>query len=202
MVFLSACSVPLSGALSTTQSLRTPQQQADIAKQEATLAKQREELARLKKEDAELTLQEKKKEEDSKEGFTAKCQEEVSKVKAGSLGKMPPFSEAMIKSSFEYTLNDPFSARYKISKPRRGIIGCGVSSVPKGAWMVSALINAKNKFGAYTGWTPFMLTWFEADKKWSDALFNLDATIHGSLYKLSQEEAKALYIKTIYWVDS
>ena len=74
-------------------------------------------------------------------------------------GPPPPANyEAMIKSWYDKTLIDPESARYTFAEPAKSYVK---SSPLMGVretfgWRVCGTINAKNRFGGYTGQSPFI----------------------------------------------
>jgi|TARA_R110001599_G_scaffold214247_1_gene412274 hypothetical protein len=75
-------------------------------------------------------------------------------------GSYPDNYEATIKSYFEKTLKDPFSAQYRFQKPFKAFLRkapiMGGEPVFYG-YMVYTKVNAKNGFGAYTGWEEYRL---------------------------------------------
>jgi hypothetical protein len=133
-----------------------------------------------------------------------KCAELVASVKKGRLGPQPRFSESMVKNALKYKLVDPFTAQYEISKPRRGVLGCGVTASPEAYWMVSVLVNAKNKFGAYAGWHKYVFTWTKGAKgmEWNPDWFDYMVTVYSLRWsKLGSEEAKERASQSLVWVD-
>lgn len=61
-----------------------------------------------------------------------------------------PFTDtdkAAIKEAVGRHLKDPFSAQYEWPEVRNGTVYCG--------W-----VNAKNAFGAYAGFEPFLITYY------------------------------------------
>lgn len=87
---------------------------------------------------------------------------------AGSFERLPPSAdlgappvgyEDMIKKHFENILKDPESARYRIGKPIKAYANNGLISGGNIAWrgyMVDVQVNAKNSFGGYVGFKPYM----------------------------------------------
>lgn len=68
----------------------------------------------------------------------------------------PPASavyEKEIKSHFEATLKDPYSAHYKFMKPYKAYSNSWVSGKQTywQGWAVQVSVNAKNSYGGYTG---------------------------------------------------
>lgn len=59
--------------------------------------------------------------------------------------------QAAIKESVGKQLADPFSAQYDWQPVKDDMLYCG--------W-----VNAKNSFGAYTGYQPFMVLYFTGNK--------------------------------------
>lgn len=136
---------------------------------------------------------------------TRKCTEVVERVKKGELGPQPRFSESTVRNALKYKLIDPFSAQYEISNPRRGVLGCGITTDPKAYWLAPVLVNAKNKLGAYTGWHQYIFTWKEGKKghEWDPNWFDFMVTVY-SLRRgpgLSSEEAKEKSLQSVVWVD-
>ena len=88
---------------------------------------------------------------------------------AGSFERLPPGTdlgsppvgyEDAIKKHFEKTLKDPESARYRIGKPIKAYANNGLIDGGNIAWrgyMVDVQVNAKNSFGGYVGFKPYMV---------------------------------------------
>ena len=77
-----------------------------------------------------------------------------------SLGDPPAGYEETIKRHFENTLKDPESARYKFGKPIKAYANNGIVYGGNIAWwgyMVDVEVNAKNSFGGYVGFKPYMV---------------------------------------------
>jgi hypothetical protein len=132
-----------------------------------------------------------------------KCVDDVLKIKSGQAGPRPPFNENMIKDALKYKLIDPFSARYEISKPRRGIFDCGKSGKSEAHWMVPVLVNAKNRLGGYTGWTQYLFIWgpIKGTNQWSPDLFEFRAEMAVIFDKTEADVAKKKILQSIVWVD-
>lgn len=76
-----------------------------------------------------------------------------------SLGDPPIGFENAIKRHFESTLKDPESARYKFGRPIKAYANNGLIAGGKVAWkgyMVDVEVNAKNSYGGYVGYKPYM----------------------------------------------
>jgi hypothetical protein len=65
---------------------------------------------------------------------------------AATLAFTPPQQEA-IKSAVGKALKDPFTAQYEWPEPKSATVYCG--------W-----VNARNGFGAYDGFRPFMVLYY------------------------------------------
>lgn len=76
--------------------------------------------------------------------------EEISKI---NFGPKPVDYEQIIKNYNESSLFDPYSVVYKFSAPYKGQDGNPLTG--KYGWCVPVDINAKNRFGAYTGVTKY-----------------------------------------------
>lgn len=85
-------------------------------------------------------------------------------------GLAPVHYEASIKSYLETRLKDPFSAHYRhLSAPEKHIENVQVVTqsptlvnvngrmrvTRKHCWRVTVEVNAKNSYGAYSGWTTY-----------------------------------------------
>jgi hypothetical protein len=76
--------------------------------------------------------------------------EEISRF---DYGPRPTNYESVLKEKyFNNSLHDPFSAQYRFREPKKywtkNLSGLYVG------WLVIVECNAKNQFGAYTGWQP------------------------------------------------
>ncbi len=70
-------------------------------------------------------------------------------------GRIPSNYESTIKSYMESTLFDPLSAQYKNWRgPSQGYFGNNFMKTVYG-WRVCTDINAKNRYGGYTGFEKF-----------------------------------------------
>lgn len=91
-------------------------------------------------------------------------------IENGPRGEAPTEHEKVIKQYFHGILKDPFSVQYKqISNPEPGHYSKTVTTKPPSlintdvqktetrhlGWLVTAEINAKNSYGAYTGWKTY-----------------------------------------------
>lgn len=69
-------------------------------------------------------------------------------------GPAPIIDEAEVKLSVGQSLKDEESARYKLGEPQKAYCNSGLLSGGKVIWTGWALqfqVNAKNSYGAYTG---------------------------------------------------
>lgn len=76
-----------------------------------------------------------------------------------SFGIPPSNVESSIRAHFEQTLKDPESARYKIGEPQKAHANWGLIDGGKVRWvgyLVRVEVNAKNSYGGYTGYQPYM----------------------------------------------
>jgi hypothetical protein len=74
------------------------------------------------------------------------------------VGTPPADYEQRVKSYFENVLIDPDSAHYKIGTPYRAYLDAPLirgGGIEWNGWAVDVLINAKNRMGGYSGWTPY-----------------------------------------------
>jgi hypothetical protein len=77
-------------------------------------------------------------------------QEEAARADYGSY---PSSYESVVKKYFEYTLKDPDSVQYRgITSPKKWWLGNRIDGAKYG-YLVCATSNAKNSFGAYTGYS-------------------------------------------------
>jgi len=73
-------------------------------------------------------------------------------------GPPPTDIESSVKTYFEHTLIDPFSAHYEFGVPYKAyeiaplIAGGGIEWQ---GWAVGVRVNSKNRFGGYVGWTTY-----------------------------------------------
>ena len=77
-----------------------------------------------------------------------------------AFGPAPDNHEEKIKSHFNLVLKDPASADYRIGAPyqayqQEGIFAGG--GIQWADYAVDVYINAKNSFGGYTGFTPYLV---------------------------------------------
>lgn len=74
-------------------------------------------------------------------------------ISTADYGQYPENYEAIVKSFYNMALKDPESARYgNISTPYRTYLGSRIDETKYG-WLTCASVNAKNSFGAYTGYS-------------------------------------------------
>lgn len=79
-------------------------------------------------------------------------------------GNPPQAYEQTIKSSFEQTLKDPESARYRIGKPVKAYRNTGLfygGNISWSGYLVDVQVNAKNSFGGYVGFKPYIVLFSE-----------------------------------------
>lgn len=55
-------------------------------------------------------------------------------------------------------LKDPESARFKFYEPRKEIVMQGMGKAVT-AWVTKVDVNAKNSYGGYVGFTPYLYAW-------------------------------------------
>ena len=76
-------------------------------------------------------------------------------LSAASYGELPANYQDQIKSHFNATLKDPFSAQYTFLPTFKGYSQDGAWSPSGGksyfGWVAPVLVNAKNSYGGYTG---------------------------------------------------
>lgn len=75
-------------------------------------------------------------------------------------GELPADYQQQAQTYFADVLKDPDSARYKFGTPRRAYGNNGLVYGGKIAfvgWAVPVYINAKNSFGGYTGYEPYLV---------------------------------------------
>lgn len=76
-----------------------------------------------------------------------------------AFGQPPANIEAPIRDYFESTLKDPESARFRFSTPQKAHANWGLIDGGKIRWvgyLVRVDVNAKNSFGGYVGFKPYM----------------------------------------------
>ncbi len=66
-------------------------------------------------------------------------------------GAFPASYEEVIRGRLATTLKDPYSAQVEIGRPSLGQCQRGIYGTFHG-WVVPVTVNAKNGFGAYTGY--------------------------------------------------
>lgn len=84
-----------------------------------------------------------------------------------NFGGRPVGYEAAIRDYFQLTLKDPASAQYIIDEPVRGYYGRTRSNIVgsrhlRYGWLVPTRINAKNSYGALTGYKMYHC-WFRGE---------------------------------------
>lgn len=75
-------------------------------------------------------------------------------------GPQPDNYEEKIKEHFQGILRDPQSAVYQFGEPQKGYANNGWAlggEVAWHGWLVDVEINAKNGFGGYTGFKPYVV---------------------------------------------
>jgi hypothetical protein len=81
-------------------------------------------------------------------------------------GSPPQGYEEAIKARFEQVLKDPESARYRFGRPVKAYTNEGLAYGGKVSWvgyLVDVQVNAKNSFGGYVGFKPYMV-FFAGDR--------------------------------------
>ena len=96
----------------------------------------------------------------------AECETLITEIRKGKLGPRPLGYEKAIRRLMDAKLKDAPTARYKIPSPQKGVIYCKDPSRRRCGWISLIEINAKNSFGGYSGWTPYVLMF--SDGRWSD----------------------------------
>ncbi len=94
--------------------------------------------------------------------FNAKRSELLKTAKPSDYGPPPPTNYCEIQQQFILSgLKDPQSAQFQCgNKPVTEIIPDGFASPnPTLLWITSAQVNARNSFGGYTGFKPYILAW-------------------------------------------
>lgn len=79
---------------------------------------------------------------------------------SANFGNPPQGYEEAIKAHFDQVLKDPESARYRFSRPIKAYTNEGLAYGGKVSWvgyLVDVQVNAKNSFGGYVGFKPYML---------------------------------------------
>lgn len=91
-------------------------------------------------------------------------------------GQPPVDVEPAVRRHFDLVLKDPESARYRIGRPVKAYANNGLVHGGGVAWagyLVDVQVNAKNSFGGYTGFKPYMVLFR------GEAVFRvLDGTAH------------------------
>jgi hypothetical protein len=94
--------------------------------------------------------------------FNAKRNELLKTAKISDYGPPPPANHCDVEKQFlASVLKDPQSAQYQWGDNQvRDIIPEDLASPnPILVWVTSAQINAKNSFGGYTGFKPYLFAW-------------------------------------------
>lgn len=74
-------------------------------------------------------------------------------ISTADYGQYPENYEQIAKGFYNFTLKDPDSAQYRgISTPYRTYLGSRLEATQYG-WLTCVTLNAKNSFGAYTGYS-------------------------------------------------
>ena len=83
----------------------------------------------------------------------------VEELKTADYGEKPTQHNELIGAYFAARLKDAASAKLQANQPEHGYYresGFKFQKKPyKFAWMVTAIVNAKNSFGAYTGFKQY-----------------------------------------------
>lgn len=82
-------------------------------------------------------------------------------------GKPPTDIEGPIREHFNQVLKDPESVRFRFSPPRHAHANWGILEGGKIRWvgyLVQVDVNAKNSFGGYVGFTPYMALFWGDDR--------------------------------------
>ena len=79
-----------------------------------------------------------------------------------SYGQMPVAYEASVRAAMENYLKDPASAIYRFGKPVRAYSNYGWAEahgaqVEWTGYLVKVEVNAKNSFGGYVGYQPYLV---------------------------------------------
>ena len=89
------------------------------------------------------------------------CASAFSPLPEGSIFPPPPANaDAMVKVHFESILKDPDSARYKVSPPYKAFANYSLVEGGGLRWKgyaVDVQVNAKNSYGGYTGFKPYIV---------------------------------------------
>lgn len=81
-------------------------------------------------------------------------------------GRPPQNYEDTIRAQFEQVLKDPESARYRFGHPVKAYANEGLAYGGNVSWvgyLVDVQVNAKNSFGGYVGFKPYMM-FFSGDR--------------------------------------
>lgn len=74
-------------------------------------------------------------------------------IRAADYGQYPENYEQIAKAFYDFSLKDPGSAQYRsISAPYKAYLGSRLDTTQYG-WITCVTLNAKNSFGAYTGYS-------------------------------------------------
>lgn len=90
------------------------------------------------------------------------CATQISpeRISSSDYGNPPSESyEQIIRDRFSKVLIDPTSPIYEIDKPRKGYTKRSpmFNTQEQFGWMVCGTINSKNRYGGYTGRSPFFV---------------------------------------------
>lgn len=84
---------------------------------------------------------------------------------AAPVAPPPANFEEAIRAHMMQTLFDPFTAQYQFGRPYRAYANNGLvygGEVIWNGWAVDFQVNAKNRFGGYVGYTPYVAV-FDGD---------------------------------------
>lgn len=84
-------------------------------------------------------------------------------------GRPPDDYMAQIAAHLENELFDPFSAVFEYSEPLRAYANKGLAyggKIDCYGWVVDFKVNAKNRLGAYVGWTYYTAFFCEGRRPW------------------------------------
>ena len=80
-------------------------------------------------------------------------------IASADYGPYPENYREIVKAYFSAALKDPYSANYNFERPYKGYSTKSIlagGGPDKFGYLVKVYVNAKNSFGAYTGWEPYL----------------------------------------------
>lgn len=81
-------------------------------------------------------------------------------VQSFDYGAYPANFQQIVSQHFASTLKDPYSAQYRFGQPYRAVERTGLlfgGGVIWAGYAVTVEVNAKNSYGAYTGYKPYLV---------------------------------------------